>query len=117
MVNSKQKGSRGERAVAHLLQEYGIDSHRTQQYCGNTGDAADVTFPGFHTEVKFRETTAIWDWLCQAKHDAKEDETPIVVFRKSREKWHVCLEFEDFLTLLGYEKHLHCQAKSDTITE
>ena len=102
MVNSRQKGARGEREVAKILCDHGIDSRRTAQYCGNTGDAADVVFPGFHTEVKLRETTAIWDFISQAEHDSKEDETPLVVFRKSRKNWYVCLEFERFLELIGY---------------
>ena len=42
MTNSKQKGKRGELEVAHILQEHGYDARRTAQYCGNTGEAADV---------------------------------------------------------------------------
>lgn len=104
MTNSKQKGKRNELQVVNILKEHGIDSRRTAQYCGNTGDAADVTWEGFHVEVKHRETTAIWEWLRQAKSDTKNDDIPIVVFRKNREKWHVCLEFETFLELLGHPK-------------
>lgn len=102
MVNSRQKGARGEREVAKILRDHGIDSRRTAQYCGNTGDAADVVFPGFHTEVKLREKTDIWSWWSQSEHDTKEGETSLVVFRKSREKWKVCLDFEDFLDLIGH---------------
>ena len=102
-VNSKDKGKRGERQVAQILQEHGIDSHRTQQYCGSDG-TADVTWEGFHVEVKHRETTAIWSWLEQANSDAKDGDIPIVVFRKNREKWQVCMDFEEFLELLGHHK-------------
>ncbi len=103
MINSKQKGARSERAVAEILRQHGIESRRTAQYCGKTGDAADVTWEGFHVEVKHREKTAIWDWIEQARSDTKGD-TPIVVFRKNRERWQVCLDFETFLDLLGHKK-------------
>ena len=101
-INSKQKGKRGELSVAHILQEHGFtDARRTAQYCGNTGDASDVVgIAGFHIEVKRSEKTEIWKWLNQANSDAKEDEIPIVVFRRNRAKWQVCLDFETFLDLL-----------------
>ena len=101
-MNSKDKGKRGELEVAHILTFFGFDSRRTAQYCGNTGDAADVTgLEGFHIEVKRCETTKIWDWIAQAHRDHKEGEIPLVVFRKSRERWQVVLDFEDFLKILG----------------
>lgn len=100
-INSKRKGAVGEREVAHILQEHGYDARRTAQYCGNTGDAADVTgLDGFHIEVKRCETTKIWDWIHQAEHDHKAEEIPLVVFRKSREDWQVCISFNSFLELL-----------------
>lgn len=101
-MNSKNKGKRGELEVAHLLSAHGFEARRTAQFCGNTGEAADVVgLPGFHVEVKRCETTKIWDWLAQAERDHKDGTVPIVVFRKSKEKWQVCLEFEEFLKLLG----------------
>ena len=101
-INSKKKGARGERAIAEILREHGFtDARRSAQYCGNTGDAADVVgLDGFHVEVKFQETTKIWDWIEQAEHDHKENTIPIVVFRKSRKKWQVCMDFETFLDLI-----------------
>ena len=101
MTNSKQKGKRGELEVAHILQEHGFDARRTAQFCGNTGEAADVIgLPGYHLEVKRCETTKIWDWIQQAERDCKAEETPLVVFRKSHEKWKVVLDFEIFLKII-----------------
>lgn len=101
MTNSKQKGKRGELEVAHILQEHGYDARRTAQYCGNTGDAADVIgLDGFHIEVKRCETTKIWDWIHQAQNDCNGKNIPIVVFRKSHEEWQVSLSLEAFLKLL-----------------
>ena len=100
-VNSKKKGKAGELEVAHILQEHGYDARRTAQFCGNTGDAADVIgLPGFHLEVKRCETTKIWDWIEQAERDHKAGTTPLVVFRKSRKRWQVCLDLESFLKIV-----------------
>lgn len=104
-MNSKQKGKRGELEVAKILKEHGYDARRTAQYCGNTGDAADVIgLEGFHIEVKRCETTKIWDWIHQAERDHKAEEIPLVVFRKSHEEWQVCLSLEAFLKLLKQPK-------------
>lgn len=101
-INSKRKGAVAEREVSRILTSFGFDAHRTAQYCGNTGDAADVTgLPGYHIEVKRCETTKIWDWIAQSRRDHKEGEIPLVVFRKSRERWQVVLDFEEFLKILG----------------
>ena len=105
MTNSKEKGKRGEREVARILRDHGYDSHRTAQYCGNTGDAADVVgIPGFHIEVKRCETTKIWEWIHQAENDHKADTVPLVVFRRSHEQWQVALSLESFLELLQNRK-------------
>lgn len=98
-INSKQKGARGEREVAEILRKYGFEARRSAQYCGNTGDAADITtnLP-YHIEVKHQETLQIDKWWEQATHDAK-DKTPILVFRKNNQKWRVVMDFEKFLEL------------------
>ena len=101
MTNSKEKGKRGEREVARILRDHGYDSHRTAQYCGNTGDAADVVgLDGFHIEVKRCETTKIWEWIAQAERDHPEDTIPVVVFRRSRSDWQVCISLEKFIEIL-----------------
>lgn len=100
-INSKQKGSRNEREVAELIRKHGFDARRSAQYCGNTGDAADITtnLP-YHIEVKHQERLEIDKWWEQAVHDAKESgKDPILVFRKNKQKWRVCMDFESFLEL------------------
>ncbi len=100
-INSKQKGARAERAVAKILKEHGFTARRTAQYCGKTGDAADVVgLDGFHIEVKHQETTKIWDWIKQAERDCKDGDIPIVVYRKNNKQWQVTMSFENFLKLI-----------------
>jgi len=101
MLNSKNKGKASELEVVHILQEHGFEARRTAQYCGNTGDAADVisNLP-FHIEVKHQEKLKIEEWWNQAERDAK-GKMPLLVFRKNRQKWRVVLDFETFLTFFS----------------
>ena len=106
-MNSNNKGKRGELEVARILRENGFeDARRTAQYCGNTGDAADVVgLDGFHLEVKRCETIRIMEWLKQAIRDCK-GKIPLVVFRRNNDEWFVCLRLVNFLDLLKKIKKL-----------
>ena len=102
-VNSKQKGARFERLLASKFCEYGYEARRTAQYCGNTGDAADVVgLPGLHIEAKHQETMRLYDWMAQAKRDAKaggEHRLPAVFHKKNNAPILVTMELEDFMNL------------------
>lgn len=102
-VNSKQKGARFERMLASKLREHGYDTRRTAQYCGNTGDAADVVgLPNIHIEAKHQERMQLYDWMAQAKRDAKCGNLPAVFHKKNNANILVTMEFEDWLKL--YER-------------
>lgn len=102
-VNSKQKGARFERLLAAKLREYGYDTRRTAQYCGNTGDAADVIgLPNVHIEAKHQERMQLYDWMAQAKRDAKNGLLPAVFHKKNNAPILVTMEFEDWMKL--YER-------------
>lgn len=101
-INSKEKGKRFERTVAGLLREYGYsDARRTNQYCGNTGDASDVVgLPGLHIECKRQEKMYLYDWMDQAKRDsAGTGRFPAVFHKKSRAAILVTMEFDDFMQI------------------
>ena len=102
-VNSKQKGARFERELAGRLREYGYDTRRTAQYCGNTGDASDVVgLPGLHIEAKRQEQMRLYDWMAQAKRDAAaggKNALPAVFYRKNNAEILVTMELPDFMNL------------------
>lgn len=106
MTNSKQKGARAERELANILKEHGYDAHRTAQYCGNTGDAADVVgLPGFHIECKHQERMELYKWYAQAVNDSKgKEDIPLVIHRQNNKPWLVSLSLEDFLKIIGEKK-------------
>ena len=99
-MNSKQKGKVGELEFSRLCQEMGYKTRRTAQYCGKSGDAADVIgLPGIHVEVKRVERLNIDDAMSQAKRDAKNDRFPIVAHRRNNCEWKVTMRAEDWFEL------------------
>ena len=100
-MNSRSKGKRGELELALLMRECGYaNARRSAQYCGNTGDAPDITgVDGLHIECKRREQIQDEVFLQQAERDAKKGLVPLVAYRRSREKWKVCLRLEVFLAI------------------
>jgi len=104
-VNSKQKGARFERLLASKFREYGYDARRTAQYCGNTGDAADVVgLPGIHVEAKHAEHMRLYEWMSQAKRDAAAgggNALPAVFHKKNHSNILVTMEFDSWMNLYG----------------
>ena len=98
-MNSRDKGCRGERELANKLKEYGYECRRGQQYCGANGDADVVGLDGVHIECKRTERLSLYDALAQAKADAKDGETPVVMHRKNHCEWVVIQPLEDWIEL------------------
>ena len=101
-INSKDKGKRFERTLARLLREYGYDdARRTNQYCGNTGDASDVVgLPGLHIEAKHQETMRLYEWMSQAKRDSEgTGRLPAVFHKKNNAEILVTVELDTFMQI------------------
>lgn len=99
-INSKQKGAKGERELAKILTEYGYNCRRTQQFCGKTGQADDVTgLEYIHIECKRVERLNIDEAIEQAKRDTKGDKFSTVFHRKNNKKWLVTMELDDWIKL------------------
>lgn len=96
-VNSREKGKRGELELARALRALGYDCRRGQQFSGKNGDADVVGLPGIHIECKRVERLNLYDAMAQARRDAREGETPVVMHRKDRCGWLVTLELEGFI--------------------
>lgn len=118
-INSKQKGKRFELELSRKFREYGYtESRRTAQYCGNTGDASDVAgLPGIHVEAKHQERMQLYDWMDQAKHDAKEsgkDVLPAVFHKRNNHKILVTMELDDWMTIFReYEAGMSLKEGAD----
>ena len=99
MTNSRQKGARFERTLAAELRAYGHECRRGQQYCGTNGDADVIGLPGIHIEAKHQERMSLYDWMEQAKRDAKQGELPAVFHKKNNAEILVSMELADWIKL------------------
>lgn len=99
MTNSREKGKRFERVVARLFKLYGYAARRGQQYSGANGDADVIGVPGIHIECKAQEKMMLYDWIAQAKADAKAGRLPVVIHKKNNCNILVTMEFYDWIEL------------------
>lgn len=97
MVNSRDKGKRGELEWAKFCREQGYDVRRGQQYNGLEGEDC-VNLPGIWQEVKRVERLNIEDAMAQARRDA-QGKIPIVAHRKNNCRWLVTMDAEHFFAL------------------
>ena len=98
-INSKKKGASGERELARLLQEYGYDCRRGQQYCGANGDADVVGLNGIHIECKRVEKLNLYDAMGQSRRDSRPGELPAVFHRKNNCEWLVTMRLVDWIDI------------------
>ena len=105
-MNSRRKGKEGELALVRKLKEYGYDVRRSQQYAGINSDADVVGIDHLHIEAKYRQNGhgQTYEWLDQAKREARPDEIPVVMHKKvSKEyrgnEWLVTMTLDDFITI------------------
>lgn len=101
MVNSSDKGKRGERMFARFLRRYGYDARRGKQFSGGD-DSPDVvhSVPGIHFEVKFTEALRISEALTQAWDDCG-DRVPVIAWKKKRHGWVAILPMDDLMKLIA----------------
>jgi hypothetical protein len=91
----RNKGLRGEREVKLLYVEAGYGVRDLE----GRGDHLVEGHPlgRLHSETKRQEGLEIMRWMRQAIAEADEGTVPVVVFRRSKEPWYVCMRFSDFL--------------------
>lgn len=100
MVNSRQKGARGEREFAEYLRAHGHDARRGQQFAGGPESPDVVSNLPFHWEVKRVEALQLYPALAQAIRDAKDGTVPVVAHRKNGQEWVAILRMDDLMGLL-----------------
>lgn len=100
---SRNKGKRGERDCRDIWKKHGyVNAHRSQQFSGKGESAADIegVDPGLHIEVKVGYSyKKIYDFMEQAKADAKEGQIPIVNCHMDRKEWLCVIRLDDFIEL------------------
>ena len=104
-MNSKRKGSDGERELVNLLQAVGVNARRNDQmFIGgknNPDVSAEINGQPFHIEVKRVERLNVSEAVDQAIRDAAEGSFPVVAHRKNRSQWLVTMPLAAWLKLEG----------------
>lgn len=104
-MNSREKGARGERELAHRLRELGFDeARRGVQYSGADGSPDVTGLDGIHIECKLRDRLNIEQAYDQSRRDAaRRGDIPTVMHRKTNDSykcgWLVTLSLEHFISL------------------
>lgn len=98
MPQSRDKGARGEREAAAVLDALGLDCRRTVQYNGRAGDA-DLVCDRFevHIEVKRTERLNPYAFMDQAIRDAKGRKLPMVMMRSNDRPWLITVRASDLV--------------------
>jgi Holliday junction resolvase len=94
----RAKGVRGEREVAKMFEEAGLELRNLEA----TGDhlvvcGTDLTI---HVEVKRQERLRLPLWTAQAETEAPSGAIPLVAYRTSGEPWRVSLRLSELVGLL-----------------
>lgn len=99
-MNSKRKGSAGERELCSILKKAGfMEAHRNdQRYVGGL-ENPDIALDGYHVECKRAERFNAYEAMIQAERDANGKSIPIVAHRRNRKPWLVVMKLEDFMRL------------------
>lgn len=102
-MNSKAKGSAGERELCAILAEAGAAHRNDQRYVGGV-DNPDISFQiggsCFHVECKRTEKFNAYAAMEQAERDANGHAMPLVAHRRNRRPWLVVLKLNDFVHLM-----------------
>jgi hypothetical protein len=100
-AKSRRKGQRGEREVAAIFTGAGIPMRRSGAEGQLEGDLANDA--NLYVEVRYRETLSIPAWLREVEQK-KGDRLGALVFRRSREPWHVAITLSDYIALLTHSR-------------
>ena len=107
MINSSQKGKRGEREVVTIINKYlGTNFKRTPNSGGLSfkGDIIDIDNSNplyeFHIEIKNTNTLQIPKWMKQIDNDMPLGKTGLLI-AKFKGDWYTWLTLQDFLFLVS----------------
>ena len=102
-MNSKQKGSRGERQLRDVCNSHGYENaHRSWHFSAKGESAADIEGidKRLHIECKVGYSyKTIYDFMEQAIRDSKEGQTPIVNCKMDRKEWLCVMRLDDFIKI------------------
>lgn len=89
--SQRDKGKRGERAVAGFLTDAGWPTRRSVQFNGRDPNAVSDLIvdglPQLAIEVKFRQAWAVDRWLQRQKDECRDGQLPMLFCKKTTSRW------------------------------
>ncbi len=121
MINANQKGKRGEREVAKIINnKFDSNVRRTPNSGGLSikGDIIDINplspLFRYHFEIKNQNRLAIPKWWEQATGDCPRGKDAVLVY-KMNHRWLCTVELDDLLNLIKENEDLREGLCSDTL--
>ncbi len=101
MINSRQKGKRGERMWRDELRAQGFTARRGQQYAGGieSPDVVCEELKNLHMECKFVQNLNL-DKACEQAEKDSRGKRYIVAHKKNNKPWRVTMSSDTFFALL-----------------
>lgn len=94
MIDSKQKGKRGEKEAAAFLQSI----IKQPVFVDVQSNGADiVSIKGLSVEVKRGEHPLLKEWWEQTTRQAAEGTTAILMYRANHQTWKFCIPADELL--------------------
>lgn len=103
MINSRQKGKRGERSWRDFLIQHGYHARRGQQYSGDKSSPdviCNELHEYFHCEVKTAEQLNLYKAIEQAYTDCPEGKLRYIAHKKNGKDWLVTMTAEDWIKMV-----------------
>lgn len=97
--SSRTKGATAEREVRDILRAAGYDCQRTPHSGALEWLPGDICGTPWFIEVKRCEALRVAEWSAKAEEQA-QGKHALLIFRRSREPWRVCLSLDSFLKLM-----------------
>lgn len=105
MINSRQKGKRGEREFVHFLRDRGEVARRGVQFAGGpeSPDVICETLPTIHFEIKFAKRVDITAAMLQACNDCPQGKFRVVAWKETgkRAPWMATMKADEFCELFN----------------
>lgn len=95
--SERLKGVRGEHEVRKLFEEHGFDVRGLEGLGDHYASRGRIRL---HLETKRQERLRIHEWMHQAETEAPGGTTPVLVYRRSRDDWHVVMSLDEFFEIL-----------------
>lgn len=100
---SKRKGKVGESQVVNIAKANGCpQAERDWKTPQLDGDVAGI--PHTHLECRRRERIDIIVWSREVEAKARNDNIPVVAYRKSHEPWRASLPLADLIRLIANQR-------------